>query len=122
MKLSHVDDAWFYSNPHPLLRLLTVYVKGDMIILIPFVVLIGCVGFFSFKVMCLMYAVFYSLRSIGEMQYWISQQFGPKTYRPDDVAFKKVSNDAIYILYQLIALITATVGVTTTVLIARYWL
>lgn len=122
MKLFHVDDAWFYSNPHPLLRLLTVYVKGDMIILIPFVILIGFVGFFSFKVMCLMYAVFYSLRSIGEMQYWISQQFGPKTYRPDDVGFKKVRNDAIYILYQLIALITATVGVTTTVLMTKYWL
>lgn len=120
--LFHVDDQWFYSNPHPLLRLLTVYVKGDMIVLLPFVALIGLVGFFSISFMCLMYALFYTVRSFGEMNYWISQQFGAKRYRPHDLGFKKAGNDAIYILYQLIALGTTVLGLGMSVWIIIYWM
>ncbi len=118
--LFHVDDKWFYSNPNPLLRLLTIYVKGDTIVLLPLVLFIGLVGFYSIDFMCLMYALLYTVRSFGEMQYWISQQFGPKRYRPADVGFKKVGNDAIYILYQLIALSTTVLGLGVTAWIIIY--
>ncbi len=100
-----IDDNWFYATPHRLLRLLTIYVKGDMIIIIPALLLIALVGFFSLKFMCFVYAVFFALRSFGEMLYWFSHQFWEKKYRPDDFGFAKLSNDAIYILYQLLSLV-----------------
>ena len=121
-KMFHIEDAWFYSNPHPLLRLLTIYVKGDMIILIPFIMLIAIIGLWSIKFMCLMYALFYTVRSFGEMQYWLFQQFGAKNYRPHDLGFKKAGNDAIYILYQLIALGTTVLGLGVSVWILIYWM
>ena len=110
-RIRNISSAWFYSNPHPLLRLLTIYVNGDMLIIIPGLVAIGVLGFFSIKFMLLMYGVFYALRGLGEMMYWFSQQFWLKEYRPDDFGFKKLNNDAIYILYQLMATLTTAVGI-----------
>lgn len=106
-----ISNNWFYSNPHPLLRILTIYVKGDMLIIIPGLIMIGILGFFSLKFMFLIYGIFFSLRGFGEMIYWFSHQFWMKQYRPDDFGFKKLSNDAIYILYQLISTLTTVLGV-----------
>lgn len=106
-----ISNNWFYSNPHPLLRILTIYVKGDMLIIIPGLIMIGVLGFFSLKFMFLIYGIFFSLRGLGEMIYWFSHQFWMKQYRPDDFGFKKLSNDAIYILYQLISTLTTVLGV-----------
>lgn len=106
-----ISNNWFYSSPHPLLRILTIYVKGDMLIIIPGLIMIGILGFFSLKFMFLIYGIFFSLRGFGEMIYWFSHQFWMKQYRPDDFGFKKLSNDAIYILYQLISTLTTVLGV-----------
>lgn len=102
-KIRNISNNWFFSNPHPLLRLLTIYVKGDVLIIIPGFIAIGFLGFFSIKFMFLVYGIFYSLRGLGEMIYWFSHQFWVKQYRPDDFGFTKLSNDAVYILYQLIS-------------------
>ncbi|MBP9798123.1 hypothetical protein KBC70_03165 [Candidatus Woesebacteria bacterium] len=122
MKLHSFDDRWFYSNPHPLLRLLTVYVKGDMLLLIPVVLCIGLIGLWSIEYMLLMFAIIFTVRGFGEMIYWICQQFGPKTYRPYDWGFKKLGNDAIYILYQLFSLACTVAGLGVTVYILKHWL
>ena len=106
-----ISNNWFYSNPHPFLRILTIYVKGDMLIIIPGLIMIGILGFFSLKFMFLIYGIFFSLRGFGEMIYWFSHQFWMKQYRPDDFGFKKLGNDAIYILYQLISTLTTVLGV-----------
>jgi len=112
MKITrNISNNWFYSNPHLLLRLLTIYIKGDMLIVIPGLILIGLLGFFSLKFMFLVYGVFYSLRGFGEMIYWFSHQFWIKQYRPNDYGFTKLSNDAIYILYQLMATFTTVLGI-----------
>lgn len=99
--MQNISDSWFYSSPHLLLRLLTIYVKGDMLIIIPGFIIVGLLGFFSLKFMFLIYGIFFSLRGFGEMIYWFLHQFSVKQYRPNDFGFKKLSNDAIYILYQL---------------------
>lgn len=108
--LRDISNNWFYSSPHPLLRLLTVYVKGDMLLIIPILILIGLLGFFSIKFMLLVYGIFYSLRGFGEMIYWFSHQFWVKQYRPNDFGFKKLNNDAIYIIYQLISTLGTVFG------------
>lgn len=105
-----VTSTWFYSRPHPLLRVVTVYVKGDMIVILPTLLLIALVGIFSIRFMLLLFGIFYSLRGAGEMVYWFSHQFWEKKYRPDDFGFKNLNNDAIYILYQLLSTSTTLVG------------
>lgn len=119
--LKSINSKWFYSKPYPLLRLLTVYVKGDMLIIIPILIAIGCIGLFSIRFMCLMYAIFYSLRGLGEMIYWFSHQFWTKKYRPDDFGFKNLNNDAIYILYQLLSIATTLVGIACIFYFLLYW-
>lgn len=114
-------DDWFYSNPYPFLRLLTIYVKGDMLIVLPMLMGIGITGLFSVRFMALMYAIFFSLRGFGEMMYWFMQQFGEKKYRPDDFGFKHLGNDAVYILYQLLSLVTTVVSIGAIFWIVLYW-
>lgn len=119
-KLKSISNDWFYSNPHPLLRLLTVYVKGDMLIILPLLFCIGLIGFFSLEYMFFVYGVFFSLRHFGEMIYWFSHQFWEKKYRPNDFGFVHLSNDAVYILYQLMSLASTVfwIAVTVGILIA----
>lgn len=103
-KLFTQDNKWFFSNPHPLLRFLLIFVKGDAIVLLPLVITILLVGFISTKFMFLLIGIYISVRYLGEMIYWINQQFGPKTYRPYDFGFKNLNNEAIYIIYQTLAI------------------
>src|SRR3990167_1885632 len=109
-KLFDQDDKWFFSNPHPLLRFLLIFVKGDIIVLLPLVITILLVGFISTKFMFLLIGIYISVRYLGEIIYWISQQFGPKKYRPNDLGFKNLGNEAIYIIYQTLALTGAIFG------------
>jgi hypothetical protein len=101
MKIFDITPAWFYTEvPYPL-RLLQIYVRGDAIVILPFILLIVFIGFFSIKWMVLLFGIFLAFRFFGEMLYWFLQQFGDKKYRPYDLGFKKLDNNAIYILYQL---------------------
>lgn len=105
-----IHDDWFYSHPHPVFTLLTIYVKGDALVILPVLMGIGLVGFMSLRFMIVMYGVFYMFRGLGEMIYWFLHQFGPKTYRPHDFGYKNLGNDAIYIMYQLRSFVTILVG------------
>ena len=106
MNRKKINDDWFFSNPWFLTRFFGVYVKGDALILLPFCFVLLLTGIFSIKFMLIGFGVYFSLRALGEMIYWQLQQFGPKTYRPWDFGLKEVSNNGIYVLYQLISLIT----------------
>ena len=105
MKKSEITTSWFYTEaPFPL-RLLQIYVLGDAIVLLPFTLLLLSIGFFSLKWMLLLFFFFLTFRFLGEMMYWFLQQFGDKKYWPNDFGFKKLDNNAVYILYQLISLV-----------------
>lgn len=107
MKLT---NNWFYADPSRLLLILMIYVKGDMIILLPFCIGLALLGLVSTRLMFLGFAVYVTFRSLGEMVYWFLQQFVGGKYRPFDWGFKNLDNNAIYILYQLTSLCTAVVG------------
>ena len=121
-ELKLITNGWFYSNPHPLLRFLTIYVKGDALIIIPFLFAIAFLGFFSLEFMFFVYALFFTLRHFGEMIYWFSHQFWDKKYRPYDYGFVNLSNDAVYILYQLMALVWTVIWAATSIAIFLYYL
>jgi len=111
-KLKTINDDWFFTHPPSILRLLEIYIRGDILVLLPFLTLILLVGFFSVRFMLVIYAVFFTVRHFGEMTYWLLKQFSDKSYRPDDLGFKNLSNEAIYVIYQLKAVVKITIGIS----------
>lgn len=104
-----LTDNWFFSEPGRLARFSHIYVKGDMIVLLPIWAFILVTGFFSWRFMLLEIGLFLFLRGFGEMVYWLLQQFGKQSYRPE-TKHKKLGNNAVYILYQLSGLRNAFIG------------
>jgi hypothetical protein len=112
MDNSKVSDNWFYSDPNWFFRFLTIFIKGDAIIIIPFLILTIFFLFFLRKLGLIILLVFVSLRFLGEMIYWLLQQFSKKDYRPYDFGFKNLSNNSIYIIYQLFSLCMSVTGIS----------
>lgn len=121
MKLSTVTSAWFFTEAPLLLRLFHIYILGDAIVLVPFVLVLLTVGFVSIQWMFLLFAVFSAFRFLGEMVYWIHQQFGSKIYRPYDFGFYKLDNNAIYILYQLWSLVGLVISTGAVMYVVLSW-
>lgn len=119
IKNGELTDKWFYSKPNFLLRQLHVYVKGDALEILPIWIFIIITGFISWKFMLLEIGVFLTLRGLGEMIYWLLQQFGDKKYRPATKQIK-LGNDAIYILYQLSGFRNAFIGIVLTLFVLVY--
>lgn len=105
-----VDTAWFFDKPNTLWRYLLVFVKGDSLVILPFFVIVLIFGFISLEFMMIMIGLYIAIRSLGEMIFWMFQQFGPRTYRPYDFGLAKLDNHAIYIIYQLLGLTGAVLG------------
>lgn len=110
MKISEVTPKWFFSHPGFPSQLALIYIRGDAIVLLPFIAILLIIGIFSLKWMVLLFALLLSFRSLGEMVYWILQQFGPRTYRPYDFGFTKLDNHAVYVIYQLLSLVLLITG------------
>jgi hypothetical protein len=98
-----------------------VYVWGDALIFIPFHIIIFIYSLFSLKFALLVWSIFFSIRSLGEVMYWLLQQFSDRSYRPYDFGFTKLDNNAIYILYQTLMTVYATVSLTAVVIFILYW-
>lgn len=108
---NRVTNSWFFSDTNPLLKLFLIFVKGDMILLIPLVILIAFSYLFSLKLGVILTGSYLFIRFLGEMFYWLLQQFGDRTYRPYDFGFTKLDNHAIYILYQTFAVFGSLSGI-----------
>jgi len=106
MKIFEVTPFWFFTNAKIYLRVFQIYVLGDALVIIPFILLLVFIGLFSLKWMMVLFCIFLACRALGEMIYWLLQQFGEKKYRPYDYGFNKLDNNAIYVLYQLTSLVT----------------
>ena len=118
-KYKNVNDEWFYSKPNWLLRQLHVYVKGDSFVILTIWIFILLTGVLSWKFMLIEIGLFLFLRGLGEMIYWLFQQFGDKKYRPES-SQKELSNNAVYILYQLSGLRNAFIGLTIVIAVILY--
>ena len=110
MRITDITPSWFFTEATLPLRFLLIFIRGDAMILVPFIVFLVLVGFFSVKWSALLFALYFTFRFLGEMVYWLLQQFGNKKYRPYDFGMKKLDNNAIYIIYQLYSLIGATIS------------
>lgn len=104
-------SRWFFSDPGVPLRLLLIFIKGDMLVLLPLCAALIFLTVWSLPFGLFMIGAYVAARFSGEMIYWIHQQFGDRSYRPWDVGLHDLDNHAIYIVYQLIALVGVLAGV-----------
>ena len=100
----------FFSCPPWPLKLFTIYVWGDALVIVPLWIVIVVVLAMNLKFGLIAVCILYVVRGLGEMIYWIHQQFGSRAYRPHDFGFKHLDNHAVYILYQLLATTQITVA------------
>lgn len=120
-KLQNTDNKTFFSDCPSYLKMIGIYIWGDAFIFLPFHVVIFLFSVISLPFGLLLWSVFFSIRSIGEVLYWFLQQFGDRRYRPHDFGFKKLDNHAIYIFYQTIMTIHATVSITALIIFIKFW-
>jgi len=108
-----VDNKWFFEDLSGYSKnFLLTFVKGDLLILLPLLLVILSLGFFSIRLMLLVLGSYISIRYFAEIFYWLLQQFGIHIYRPYDFGFKDLKNEALYILYQTIATSWTIFGLT----------
>lgn len=118
--LSRLSNRWFFDEPTPFLRYLLVFIKGDALVIVPFFIIVLLFGFISLDFMLVMIGIYIALRSLGEMIFWMLQQFGPRTYRPADFGLAQLDNNAIYIIYQLIGLVGGVFGLSIVVMMIYF--
>lgn len=110
-RLREIDNRWFFTElPWPL-KIFSFFIKGDLLLLFPLLIVILTLGLFNIRFMLVMVGVYITVRSLGEMIYWFSHQFYERKYRPHDYGFKKLDNHAIYILYQTFSIWGVVTGV-----------
>lgn len=107
-----IDDDWFYSDTNIFLKILTIFIKGDAILIAPFILVLTIVLILNIDLGIILGLIFIFLRFLGEMVYWLLQQFSDKSYRPFDYGLTKLKNNSIYILYQLFSLIIASLALS----------
>ena len=109
-RIRDIDNRWFFTElPYPL-KILSFFIRGDLLILFPLLIVILLLGLINIRFMTIMVGVYIMIRNLGEMIYWFSHQFYERKYRPYDFGFKKLDNHAIYILYQTIAMAGTILG------------
>lgn len=102
------SDSHFYQNTSFIDKLLTIFIKGDKLVLYPFWLLVILLAVFYSQYAIMLSLVFLSLRFLIEAIYWLLQQFVGGKYRPGDYGFTKLSNNSIYIIYQLTSTVSAS--------------
>lgn len=110
--MREINNQWFFTEPPLLFKLLTFYIKGDLIILLLLIIFILALGFFNLKFMLLILGIYIAIRHLGEMIYWFSHQFNERNYRPYDFGFKNLDNHAIYILMQTLSIAGVVFGLS----------
>lgn len=120
-RLNHLNNEHFFKDCPSYAKMMGIYVWGDAFIFLPFHIIIFLFSLISLPFGLLLWSVFFSIRSLGEVLYWFLQQFGERSYRPHDFGFTKLDNHAIYIFYQTIMTVHATVAITAVIIIVKFW-
>lgn len=111
-RIKNIDNRWFFTELPPFCKVFLVYVRGDLLVLFPFIFVILLSSLISIRFMIIMMGIYIAIRQLGEMIYWFSHQFGQRDYRPYDFGFRKLNNHAIYIIYQTLAIVWVVFGLS----------
>lgn len=117
-KIKNINNEWFFKDLPWYCKCGLMYIRGDILVLIPFLFLLFFTAFISFRFFGIALGTYIAVRSFFEVMYWLLQQFSERKYRPYDYGLKKLDNNAIYIIYQT----TSTAWVVIGILIIFYFL
>jgi len=108
------------------LSFLGIFVWGDSIILGPFWTLVCMITLLlnDWYLFLLSISLFWSVRSWGEVTYWLNEQFADKHRNPPQtLKFSKLfQSDAIWFVYQLFWQVILVVSLITSLYLANVWL
>ncbi|MBP6989377.1 hypothetical protein KBB48_01215 [Candidatus Shapirobacteria bacterium] len=104
---------------------LGIFVWGDALVLGSFWVLVSLICFLlrDWILFWLIISVFWVVRSLGEILYWINQQFSPIIRNPPKnlLGFRFFKNDSIWFIYQIFWQCVLVVSIVTTIHVARFF-
>lgn len=106
-----------------ILFFLGIFVWGDAVILGLFWFLASLICFLlqDWLLFLLIISVFWLVRSLGEISYWINQQFSPIIRNPPKTlfAYRWFKNDSIWFIYQLVWQCLLVISILTTIYLAN---
>lgn len=107
------------------LSFLGIFVWGDATIigLFGFLASLICLLISDWILFLLIISIFWVIRSLGEIIYWINQQFSPIVRNPPDtlLGYKLFKNDSIWFIYQLYWQMVMVASIVFSILLIRLW-
>lgn len=105
---------------------LGMFVWGDAIIVGFFWCLMSLVCFLlkDWPLFLLITSVFWLVRSLGEILYWINQQFAQINRNPPEtlIGYTWFKNDSIWFIYQLVWQCVLVISIISTIYFANIWI
>lgn len=105
---------------------LGAFVWGDLIILGPFWTIVSFLSLFlnDWYLFLLFISIFWSIRSLGEVIYWLNEQFAPKNRNNPDTLrlYRFVRNDSVWFIYQLFWQCIFVFSLISSIFLAKLWL
>lgn len=121
-------EVYKKNNPFgeaPFLLFLGIFVWSDavMIGLFGFLVSLICLLIGDWILFLLIISIFWVVRSLGEIIYWINEQFSPIVRNPPEtlLGYKLFKNDSIWFIYQLYWQVVMVVSIVFSILLIRLW-
>lgn len=113
-----------YGLTRPLL-ILGIFVWGDAVIFGPFWIITSVFSLLvkNWYLFLFIVSVFWAIRGLGEMVYWLNQQFSSKTEvnnKPEDLIWHSVfHNDSIWYVHQIIWQCVTVISIVCAVIISK---
>jgi len=124
-----VKNTYYKKNPFGLSRgfpILGAFVWTDAVTFGAFFALVSLISFFlqDFVLLCLVYSVFWVIRSIGESIYWFLEQFVDKhRNKPETLkGHKMFPGEAVYVHYQIFWQCVSVISIISSVYFFALWL
>lgn len=116
------------NNPFgeaPFLLFLGIFVWSDAVIIGLFGLLVSliCLLIGDWILFLLIISIFWVVRSLGEIIYWINEQFSPIVRNPPEtlLGYKLFKNDSIWFIYQLYWQMVMVASIVFSILLIRLW-
>lgn len=107
-------------------KIIGVFVWGDAVVFGGFWVIIGAMGVMrviGWKEFLLTVVIFWGVRSLGEVIYWLNQQFSANRRNPPKNLWlgKYFPSDSIWFVYQIFWQCVLTVMIVLAILLVKKW-
>jgi len=105
---------------------LGAFVWGDMIVLGPFWIIVALISLIlnNWYLFLLFLSVFWTIRSLGEMIYWLSEQFAGTKRNPAHIVklYRFIKSDAIWFMNQLYWQCVFVFSLILSIFFCKMWL